>query len=153
MTYCKHKIINIYDTLREEAFMKEDRNLKNYDVKNIAPDRLDTGEKLILSILLSMRNLPEINISIQRLSWQASMSPITTKRKLKSLEEKELITRVSAGFKNNKKTILNEVRIASLVAACSKVRAAKMNEFINNESKPSVSINDWIFGPAEDRTL
>ncbi|HXH29244.1 MAG TPA: Lrp/AsnC family transcriptional regulator [Bacteriovoracaceae bacterium] len=117
------------------------KNLKNYDVKNIAPDRLDTGEKLILSILLSMRNLPEINISIERLSWQASMSPLTTKRKIKLLEEKGLITRVSAGHKNNKKTILNELNIASLVAACSKIRAGKMNEFINYEQSKSLPIN------------
>lgn len=110
--------------------MENSRNLKNYDVKNISPKHLDTGEKLILSILLSMRNLQEINISIQRLSWQASMSPLTTKRKLKSLVEKNLIIRISAGFKNNKKTVLNEVEIARLVAKSSKIRADSMHEFI-----------------------
>lgn len=112
--------------------MNNFRNLKNYDVKNIGPNVLDTGEKLVLCILLSMRNLTEINISIQRLSWQASMSPLTTKRKLKSLEQKGLISRTSAGFKNNKKTILNEIEIAKLVAKSSKIRASKMNELIQD---------------------
>ena len=115
--------------------MENNRSLKNYDVKNISPNALDTGEKLVLCILLSMRNLPEINISVQRLAWQASMSPLTAKRKLKSLQEKNLITRVSAGFKNNKKTILNEVTIAKLVARSSKLRAGKMNDFIESEEK------------------
>lgn len=111
--------------------MDNGKLLKNYDVKNIAPDRLDSGEKLILCILLSMRNLPKINISIERLAWQASMSPLTVKRKLKTLEGKKLIIRKSAGFKNTKKTILNELNIAALVAECSKLRADKMKIFIS----------------------
>ena len=122
--------------------MEADRLLKNYDVKNISPKDLDTGEKLILCILLSMRNLQEINISIQRLAWQASMSHLTVKRKLKSLEQKQLITRLSAGFKNNKKTVLNEVMIAKFVAKSSKLRASNMRDFIDHKEKKSILINN-----------
>ena len=106
------------------------RNLKNYDVKNISPEALDSGEKMLLFIFLSMRNLEMVNISIERLAWQSSLSESTVKRKIKSLEKKGLLERIFNGFKQTKITKVDEEAVAQLVWKCSPKRKAAMNEFL-----------------------
>ena len=66
-------------------------------------------------IFLSMRNLPEIRISIEELSKQASMSVATVKRKLKSLEEKGFINRIKKGVKNTTVTKIVEQKLEDAI--------------------------------------
>lgn len=86
-------------------------NFRAYDVKYLTA-QYDVGEKMVLVILLSMRNLPEIFISQKQLAKQASLSLPTLKRKLDSLKEKGVLTTETRG---EGKTLMYNIDISILV--------------------------------------
>ena len=106
---------------------------RSYDVKYISNQELDAGEKLILMILLSMRNLPEIRISIDSLAEQSSLGTATVKRKLKSLQQKKFIRRISKGTKNCSVTVVNDLEVAMAVKRANPTIFYRMRSFTSGE--------------------
>lgn len=102
-----------------------DRNVKNYHVKFISSEKLDAPEKLLLMVLLSMRNLAEIHITIDLLAEHTSLSTATVKRKLASLKEKGFIERRGRGRSLPTITEINHQAIRDAVRETVPKMAAK----------------------------
>jgi hypothetical protein len=87
-------------------------NFRAYDVKYLPSGEFDVGEKMVLMVLLSMRNLDEIYISHKALSRQSSLSVPTLKRKLEKLKIKNVVVTKVRGAG---KTLNYEVDILNLL--------------------------------------
>lgn len=97
--------------------------LQAFDVKFISKQYLDVESKMILMVLLSMRNLSEVFISNKQLAGQCSISVATLKRRLQELEAEGFIDRSTRGEGNGagrtKTTKINEQKIIELIVESS----------------------------------
>lgn len=113
---------------------------RSYSVKFVAPEYLDCEEKLLLMIFLSMRNLPSIHISVQRLAHQSSLSVPTVQRKLKTLISKGLIKRNKYGEGKKTVTEINDSNLIELI----KKSDPKNEKFFESDKFNRLPVNTSI---------